>query len=357
MLTLLPANTASLLRSLLLVAVAAGSAACQASTPPLPPRGADLTTTSVSGLSSGGYMAGQFHVAHSETVKGAGIVAAGPYACVESVDNPLIHVAGMKAAQAIQSCMLGLYRAAGVPNAQSLARRAAGYAQTGKIDALENMSDDRVYVFTGAEDKTVVTPIVEVGADFYRAVGVPDESILFVKDEIDAAHAFITQDQGADCGEEGPHYISDCDYDQAGKILSHIYGPLIDPSPEPGGEYLVFDQLDFTDRSTSHGLDDEGVVYIPESCQRGEGCRLHVVFHGCRQGREKSGDAFVKQTGYARWADTNRIILLFPQIAAGAGNPQGCWDWWGYTGPDYYAKAAPQIDAVYGMVERLSVPP
>ena len=35
--------------------------------------------TSVSGLSSGAYMAGQFHVAFSGTVIGAGIVAGGPY--------------------------------------------------------------------------------------------------------------------------------------------------------------------------------------------------------------------------------------------------------------------------------------
>ncbi len=33
----------------------------------------------VSGISSGGFMAVQFHVAHSSTVGGAGVVAGGPY--------------------------------------------------------------------------------------------------------------------------------------------------------------------------------------------------------------------------------------------------------------------------------------
>jgi hypothetical protein len=36
---------------------------------------------SVSGISSGGFMAHQFHVAHSEQIMGVGIVAGGPYYC------------------------------------------------------------------------------------------------------------------------------------------------------------------------------------------------------------------------------------------------------------------------------------
>ena len=33
------------------------------------------------------------------------------------------------------------------------------------------------------------------------------------------------------------------------------------------------------------GLDKTGWVYIPPACAAGERCRLHVVFHGCKQGR------------------------------------------------------------------------
>ena len=50
----------------------------------LPKLGADLAATSVSGLSSGAYMAGQIQVAHAKDIVGAGIVAGGPYACAES---------------------------------------------------------------------------------------------------------------------------------------------------------------------------------------------------------------------------------------------------------------------------------
>ena len=46
---------------------------------------ADRAAVSVSGVSSGGYMAQQYHVAHSRQVMGAGILAAGPWNCAETV--------------------------------------------------------------------------------------------------------------------------------------------------------------------------------------------------------------------------------------------------------------------------------
>ena len=42
----------------------------------------------MSGLSSGGFFAHQFHLAHSALVTGAGIIAGGPYCCVETIANP-----------------------------------------------------------------------------------------------------------------------------------------------------------------------------------------------------------------------------------------------------------------------------
>src|SRR5262249_61408216 len=50
--------------------------------PPLPRLDAEQTAT-VSGLSSGAYMAVQVHVAHSARIKGAGALAGGPYYCAQ----------------------------------------------------------------------------------------------------------------------------------------------------------------------------------------------------------------------------------------------------------------------------------
>ena len=75
----------------------------------LPKLGADLTATSVSGLSSGAYMAGQIEVAHSKDIKGAGIVAGGPYACAETQASRQVpfwpSAVLQNAQQALNQCM------------------------------------------------------------------------------------------------------------------------------------------------------------------------------------------------------------------------------------------------------------
>jgi poly(3-hydroxybutyrate) depolymerase len=75
------------IRSIVLFALGVGGAAAQsafAAPVALPSYNVDPAFTSVSGLSSGGFMAVQLHVAFSATFKaGAGIVAGGPYYCAQ----------------------------------------------------------------------------------------------------------------------------------------------------------------------------------------------------------------------------------------------------------------------------------
>ena len=89
------------------------------------------------------------------------------------------------------------------------------------------MKTDRIYLFTGTNDHTVVRPIVAAARRFYEDLGVPADQILYVSD-IPAGHAFVTDDRGPECDHSGKPYIVDCDYDQAGALLRQIYGPLND---------------------------------------------------------------------------------------------------------------------------------
>jgi poly(3-hydroxybutyrate) depolymerase len=322
----------------------------------LPKLGVTLPATSVSGLSSGAYMAGQIEVAHSKDIVGAGIVAGGPFACAETASGQLFPywpiVMWQNATQAANACMKDDW---GAPDADKLAKRAKELAEDGKIDDLSGLADDKVYLFSGNEDQTVVRSVVEAAKRFYAAAGVPEGSITLVEKE--GGHAFLTETEGTACGlSEGP-YVSDCDYDQAKAILQWIYGvPLAEPSPSPTGKFIVFDQSAFSG-GVPNGLAAEGVVYVTEDCVTHPGCRLHIALHGCEQSREKVGDAFIKESGFARYADTNRLVVLFPQIAGSVVNPHGCWDWWGYSDIDYLAKDAPQIKAVWAMAERLAMQP
>ena len=74
-------------------------------------------------------------------------------------------------------------------------------------------------------------------------------------------------------------------------------------------------------------------------------CRLTVALHGCLQSAEILGTEFYTKIGVNEWADTNRIIVLYPQAHATTvaelpaqnalaplnTNPHGCWNWWGYA--------------------------
>lgn len=321
----------------------------------LPKLGADLAATSVSGLSSGAFMAVQIQVAHSKDIVGAGIVAGGPYACAESDASRLVpfwpSAVLQNAQQALNQCM---QTGGGTPDAKALAKRAAELAEDGKIDPLSGLGDDNVYLFSGNEDQTVTRPVVKAAESFYKAVGVPPGDLTLVEKE--GGHAFITEQGGAACGISATPYVSDCDYDQAKAILAWIYGPLAEASAEPAGRFLLFDQQPFSE--PGDGFADEGVVYVPPSCAEQAGCRVHIALHGCEQSREAVGDAFIEESGYAELADQNRLVILFPQARSITGiNPKGCWDWWGYTGLDYLGKDAPQIAAIWAMVEQLAATP
>ena len=53
----------------------------------------------------------------------------------------------------------------------------------------------------------------------------------------------------------------------------------------------------------------------------------------------------------------NAIVVLYPQIqdtTFGPVNPEGCWDWWGYTDANYANQSGRQIRAVAQMTNILA---
>jgi poly(3-hydroxybutyrate) depolymerase len=331
---------------------------CASDTPKLPALGADLQRTSVSGLSSGGYMAGQFHVAYSATIAGAAILAAGPYGCAQSAAADAFPVFPAATAsnliQAQNGCTANRLSGLGVLDSGTLLRRASALADQGKIDPLSGLKRAKVYLYSGADDRSVVKPVTEAARNFYLAAGVPGENIEFVFKN-PGGHAFLTADKGAACDRSAPPFIDNCGYDQAGAILRFIHGPLAPKGAARPENFIAFAQTRYA--ASSATLADEGVVYVPSACRAEAGCRVHIVFHGCEQSRAQAGDAVIRDTGFADSAETNRIIVLFPQVASSALNPNSCWDWWGYTGLEYLTRDAPQIEAVYAMLKRLAQAP
>lgn len=340
------------------LAFAVGQARAEQAAQPqkLPAIAAAIAETSVSGISSGAYMAGQFQLAHGRIVVGAALIAGGPYGCAETAAADTIWLPGsamLNLTKAMNGCMMHNMQMLGVPDPEALAKRARKNADAGSIDPIPSIARDRVYLFAGTNDIVVAPAIVTKAAQFYKALGVPEKNIRYVTD-IPAGHAFVTETAGEACGLSSPPFVAHCNYDQAGDLLAHIYDGVNPPDDRPPGTLSVFDQREFTKDLSTHGMAETGSVYVPKECAEKPGCRIHVAYHGCGQNRAAVGDSFVNGAGFARWADANRIVVLYPEAAASFVNTQGCWDWWGYTGQDFLTRKAPQIVAVRRMLDRLA---
>lgn len=305
---------------------------------PLPALHATISETSISGVSSGGYMAVQFGVAHSAMVRGVGALAAGPYYCAEG-----------SVALALTTCV------SGEPAVQALVLLTRTWSAAGLIDPAAALARQRVWLFSGSRDTVVRASIVRALEIFYAA-WLPKSAIRSVFD-IPAAHGFVSDRNGSACDRGGSDYLLNCGFDAAGEILKQIYGELKPRAAQLSGRLIEFDQKEFAPTGRTTGLADAGYAYIPTECAAKKPCRVHVALHGCLQDAAHVGDAFTSKAGYNAWADSNAIIVLYPQIAASRlwpMNPQACWDWWGYTGPDYAQKSGPQIRAIYAMIARLA---
>ncbi len=258
----------------------------------------------------------------------------------------------------------------------------------------------------------------------YYANYITNSSLIQQRINVSAEHAMVTPDFGNPCGFFGSPYINRCQgVSVAGELFAHIYGPLNPPALRqsfgPQNALSFLDHLEVNKPNTKSslvmragadpnlftidqtpfvplhvdplavGLYTTAYVYLPPACQisnveTGNGtaslrtantlCKLHVAFHGCLQNIPLIGTDYVENAGYLQWAETNNIIVLFPQASANLLNPKvhitelffnlsmycirmfiakGCWDFWGYSGLDYATKEGPQMATVNAMIQYL----
>jgi Esterase PHB depolymerase len=324
---------------------------------------APVSESSISGVSSGGYMAVQFGTAWSSVIRGVGIVAGGPYWCAKADGYDFVTWYWGPIFRATGSCMKG---PASKLNVTDFTAKANAKASSGDIDPVQNLSRQKVYLFHGYNDKFVARAATDAAADFHRHyLGAANRGNLFYQTTLGAGHSLVVLSKpGVNglnrCNDNDSPYIGQCNYDQAGVILQHIYGALNAPNRgQLTGTVREFDQSIYAkpDTPISLSLADTGYVFVPKDCDDGIVCRVHVVLHGCRQNAAEIGRRFIDDTGFNAWADTNRMIVLYPQTrSSAAANPLACWDWWSYVNhsDSYVTKSGPQIRAIKAMLNALT---
>src|SRR5688572_21506454 len=124
---------------------------------PLRGYAAEVGAFTVSGVSSGGYMAVQMHIAYSSRVHGAAAIAAGPYYCARG-----------SLWSARDECMTG----APAPSRSDAER----FEREKRIDPLANLPAARVWLFSGTQDRTVVPGVVAGAGEAVRALRCPSRA-------------------------------------------------------------------------------------------------------------------------------------------------------------------------------------
>ncbi|WP_395700377.1 hypothetical protein [Aquabacterium sp.] len=315
----------------------------------LPQLNVDKTKISVSGLSSGGFMANQLGYAYASTFMGVGVFAGGPYMCAGHSNYT--------------ACMYNASISSGMLNTmQADINNWSGTAN----DSKSLVAGQKIFLFVGTSDTTVGPNPMNAVNTQYGNNGVTGANLVYTQ-RASTAHTFPTDFDSTgnnSCASTASPYISNCGYDGAKAALQQFYGTLTARNNAPAAaNYIQFDQTPYT--AGNAGMNATGWIYVPASCASGTQCKLHVALHGCQQSQDQIGDKFVKNTGYTRWADTNNIIVLFPQTkvdntthatptSGTVANPNACWDWIGWYGSNFAQKAGVQAAAIKAMVDRVA---
>ena len=302
--------------------------------------GYNVSFTTLSGLSAGAFMAAQYGTAFSSQVSGVAIFAGGmPYCALGQVelalsicmDDPLMLDPDFYVGEARKHAALGL------------------------IDPVANVARQRLFLYSGLVDTVVVQEVVRKTAHFYEKLG----ANVTTKFDLPSEHCQPTDGYGNPCVFLGEPYISHCGYDGAGAALQALMGePLLPAVTQIPENLMSFRQANFFPAGAPvPGLDDTAYVYVPSACQSGKkACSLHVSFHGCNQDLANVGPKYVTHSGYNGWAEANGIIVLYPQatVSVVPVNLDACFDWWGYTGPDYTYQTGVQLQTVRAMIKTIS---
>jgi hypothetical protein len=309
---------------------------------PLKPFNIDKSAISVSGVSSGGAFAIQFHVGYSSQIMGMAAIAAPPYFC-----------ANANLAIALSSCMM-------FPSGISVEELWAATTMVfsaGTIDNPKNMANSKVWLFSGTQDSIVNPGVVRKSEEYYLGYQADMKTVY----NISAEHSFVTDNFGNQCSYFGSPYINNCHFDSSASFFSHFYGKLNPKGKAKLENYFNFSQVLYTPANinpSTFSMADLGIIYVPTFCQnKTQVCKLHFSFHGCDQTVSDIQADYYTKTGLNDWAETNNIIVIYPQLIHAefpSFNPQGCWDWWGYTGPEYPTQLGPQMRTVNNMLNAVT---
>jgi|GEM_PF-923221 len=311
----------------------------------------EKSKVTISGISSGGFMANQMATIYSSEISGVGTVAGGFYYCAEDylpkkvkqdantigttnlflfeptakmindTLNPFIIFHGLNPQTWFRPQKGNpIYRSVAVCMGEpDKAQLELSYLKKNEehhlVDPLFNLRNQKAYIFQGQSDSVLNSKMQNKLKEQYLAVGLKEENIQL--EEGKGSHNFPTdRADGIDCSKEEVPYVSSCGVDVAGNILKHtVNSELLRGEFNRDHIYLV-DQTQLLNISKpeeewmqpSPSIAPYGYLYASEKClQSPDSCQLHVALHGC-----KMSDSYQEsfQTQYQNQVNSYKILSM-----------------------------------------------
>lgn len=305
----------------------------------------------VSGISSGGSMAMIHAISRSSCVSGVAVVAGATYGC-----NALLDTCSDACADGPCQCQTAHQY---IVDAYLLQR-----ARAGVIDDLYNVRGMKAWLFSGTEDSVVRTCVMKhverqmeaLGADVTTVFNVFAQHCWLIDGRTTGPSQYVDK-----CG-DFCSYVEDCQYDMARAIFSNQYGAVRPPAfnPDMVNNLVKVHLAAYLPASTTAegiGLGRFALAYVPSACYGMQAweCSIHVRYHGCGSGVTTMSEFpkfFYDDMPFL--AESNGIIVLYPQAVAAGPNTEGCWDWTGYyDDPNFDTHSGPQMRTILAMISGL----
>jgi len=335
---------------------------------------------SVSGQSAGGSMAIQHLFAFSGSVDGAAIVGGSPYGC------------GFLPYR-FDSCEYG-----GIDRREVIEYVYARAAQ-GLIDDPANLTHTPVVLFSGRNDWVVYRRVMKSAEAQLRAFVRHD--LIHARFDTWAGHTWSVDHGACDCGDcpNGGSTeccdVNNCGYDLSGDTLRRAYGS-VKPRARAHARLHWVDQWSYLHAAGTRRVSQPagggaagassgngssplqpplaaspspspspsdpnwtllkwGIAYVSSGCQRDpDRCRVHINYHGCMGGSLALRRRWVRSLDLNEYAESNDLIVLYPQAQGDAAIGNGCWNWAIYAeDPLFDTRDGVQLGMVHRLVEDL----
>ena len=79
-------------------------------------------------------------------------------------------------------------------------------------------------------------------------------------------------------------------------------------------------------------------------------CRYHVHYHPCGGNWRFLSTSYMLESGLAAYAESNNIVVIFPQASTAGPQGSGCWDWSGAADPMFDTRKGVQIGLALSMI-------